>query len=139
MFRIGARAAGAAILGAAVVAGFTMTRVEAQDLEGPTWRAEQINGSAAAGAATTISIAPGGKVSGSGGCNRLTGSATIAGPSITFGPIASTRMACAPAVMTQERNFLDALATARAFHIEGGRLTLLDAAGTEAVRFQQER
>ena len=138
MFRIGARAAGAAMLGAAVVAGFTVA-VGAQGLEGPTWRAEQINGSAAAGAATTISIAPGGKVSGSGGCNRLTGSATIAGPSITFGPIASTRMACAPALMAQERSFLDALATARAFHIEGGRLTLLDAAGTEAVRFQQER
>ena len=116
-----------------------MTPADAQGLEGPTWRAEQINGSAAAGATTSISIAPDGKISGSGGCNRLTGSATITGPSITFGPMASTRMACAPAVMAQERSFLDALAIVRAFHIEDGRLVLLDAAGTEAVRFTQER
>lgn len=139
MSRIGTRAVGVAILGAVSVAGLALNTAEAQGLEGPTWRAEQINGSAAAGATATISIASGGKVSGSGGCNRLMGSATIAGPSLTFGPIGSTRMACAPAVMAQERSFLDALAMVRAFHIEGGRLVLLDAAGTEAVRFTLER
>ncbi len=137
--RIGARGAALAMLGAISVAALASSTARAQSLKGPTWRAERIMGGAADRAASTISIAPGSKVGGSGGCNRLMGTATIAGESITFGALGSTRMACAPAVMAQERRFLEALEAARAFRIEGGRLRLLDAAGAELARFTQAR
>ncbi len=139
MPRFGARAAGLAMLGAVAVAGLAMSAVEAQGLQGPTWRAEAIMGSAADKAASTIRIADDGRVSGSGGCNRIMGSATITGGNIAFGGMGSTRMACAQPVMEQERNFLEALSAARSFRIADGRLTLLDAAGAERVRFARER
>lgn len=54
---------------------------------------------------TILEINANGSISGAGGCNRFTGRASIAGRRITFGPIASTRMACTPAVMNQEGKF----------------------------------
>ena len=38
----------------------------------------------------------GGRVSGSGGCNRLAGTYTASGEQLAFGPLATTRMACLP-------------------------------------------
>lgn len=48
---------------------------------------------------TVLEIAADGRVSGTGGCNRISGKATISGDRIAFGPVASTFMACTPAVM----------------------------------------
>ncbi len=71
----------------------------AERLEGPTWLAEDIKGGGVIdNAQSTVSIAAGGKVTGSGGCNRMFGTATIAGDALTFGGIGTTRMACAPAL-----------------------------------------
>ena len=42
------------------------------------------------------------QVTGSGGCNRLVGSFTLSEDELRFGPLASTRMACADAVMERE-------------------------------------
>ena len=61
-------------------------------------------------------------MTGSGGCNRLFGAATVAGDSLTFGDIGTTRMACAPAVMEQEQKFLAALAATRSFRFDGPQL-----------------
>ncbi len=58
---------------------------------------------------STMRIDAGGKVTGSGGCNRLFGTATVGGNSLAFGGIGTTRMACPPAVMQQESKFLGAL------------------------------
>ena len=107
-------------------------------LEGPTWLAEDIKGGGVIdNAQTTVSIAAGGKVAGSGGCNRLFGQATIAGDALTFGGIGTTRMACAPALMDQEQKFLGALAATRAFRFDGPYLKFYDAGGTELVRFTE--
>ena len=110
----------------------------AQGLEDRTWVAERIKGNAVnAGIISTLALAAG-KVTGSSGCNRLMGSATIAGASIAFGAVATTRMACPEPVMAQERDFLDALAAARTFRIEGGYLSLRDAAGTEVAWLREQ-
>ncbi|WP_330179946.1 META domain-containing protein [Nocardia sp. NBC_01503] len=56
----------------------------------------------------TLTIAPDGSVSGSAGCNTMTGRAEISGSEISF-QIATTRMMCDPQVMDVERAVLQAL------------------------------
>jgi heat shock protein HslJ len=115
----------------------TAPAASAQQIEGVTWRAESVKGSAVTGAAPMLSIA-GGRLTGSGGCNRIMGSADLSGDRISFGRIASTRMACPPPAMAQEQNFFAALAATRAFRMQGGRLILVDQTGAETVRFVQQ-
>ena len=76
-----------------------------------------------------IEIAADGRVSGSGGCNHIAGQAEIQGERITFGPMISTKMACAPAVMDQESKFLAALGDVQRFKVdaEKGKLILFNA------------
>jgi putative lipoprotein len=85
---------------------------------------------------STIDIAADGRTTGSGGCNRISGKAVINGSNISFGAMASTRMACAPAVMNQEAKFLNALSRTRSFRVDARerKLYLLDAAGAVMVR-----
>jgi heat shock protein HslJ len=111
---------------------------QSQGFEDRTWVAERIQGSmVSADIKSTFALAAG-KVTGSGGCNRLMGSATITGDSIDFGGIATTRMACPAPVMAQERAFIEALASARSFRIEAGFLFLRDAAGAEVARLREQ-
>jgi putative lipoprotein len=68
------------------------------------------------------------RVSGSGGCNRITGSFEQAGDRLSFGKMAGTLMAC-PAGMDIERRFFDALGRTSRARISRQHLELLDAAG----------
>jgi heat shock protein HslJ len=77
------------------------------------------------------------RVSGSGGCNRLAGSVELDGDSLAFGPLATTRIACAEDVRERERRFLQALGAARAYHLDGDMLELSDGADVVA-RFVAE-
>jgi len=100
------------------------------------WLAEDIGGGGVIDRLQTVlEIAVDGTVSGSGGCNRMSGKAVISGSQITFGPIASTNMACAPAAMDQEGKFFEALSQARSWNIHTGmhKLALLDADGKPVV------
>lgn len=100
-----------------------------------TWRAEDIGGSGVLdNLASTVAISVSGLVSGSGGCNRLTSSAKVDGDAIAIAPVSSTRMLCPPAVMDQEKKFLDALVNARAYKIEGSFLRLFGEDGSELMR-----
>lgn len=74
------------------------------------------------------------RVSGSAGCNRLTGSVGVQAGRVTFGPLATTRMACAPAVTAQETAFLRFLAepSLRA-SVQGQTLTLTAASGRTLI------
>lgn len=56
-----------------------------------------------AGGRARFTLAPDGAASGGLGCNRFTARATVEGASLTFGPIASTRMACAGGAGEVER------------------------------------
>ncbi|MEW2480705.1 META domain-containing protein [Mycobacterium sp. NPDC049093] len=59
----------------------------------------------------TLTIGDDGAVSGSTGCNRITGRATVSGSPavIEFGPLATTRMACPPEVNEVEQAVLRVL------------------------------
>ena len=75
------------------------------------------------------------RVTGSGGCNRLSGSYQVNGDRISLGRVASTMMACVDGMKT-EQNFLKALGRAVRWRISGQRLELLDAAGTPLASFE---
>lgn len=90
------------------------------------WLAEDIRGGGVMDyLQTVLVIAPNGKVSGSGGCNSMGGSATIRGDGIRFSRIASTMKACTPAAMNQERKFFDALKEVRFWRVDGPRQELI--------------
>lgn len=73
-----------------------------------------------------------GRVSGSGGCNRLTGSLEPIGNRINFGPIAATRMACPS--MEVENQFLKVLNDGELrYRVSEERLELLMGAKVVAV------
>lgn len=93
------------------------------------WLAEDIGGGGVIDRVqTTLELAEDGRVSGSGGCNRIGGQAKIESDSISFGQMVSTMMACPEAVMAQEAKFLAVLEQARGWQVDGprGKLTLLD-------------
>jgi heat shock protein HslJ len=73
----------------------------------------------------TIVFAADGSVSGFAGCNSFSGSYTTAGSTLTFGPLASTKMACQRPASAVEDEYLRALAGVSVWSIGGdGRLTL---------------
>ncbi len=123
---------------AALTFSVVTSMAQAQGLEGRTWIAERIKGEAVDTGIRSILTIAAGKVTGSAGCNRLMGSAAVAGDSIAFNGVATTRMACPGPAMEQERAFLEALAAVRTFRLDGGFLSLRDAAGTEVTRLKEQ-
>lgn len=101
------------------------------------WRAESIRRRGVIGnVPAVIDIGADGKVTGSGGCNRISGAATVSEARISFSPMISTKMACAPAILDQESEFLSALGDARLWRIDEQRdkLILVDAHGVTVLR-----
>ncbi|RIX76567.1 META domain-containing protein [Acidovorax cavernicola] len=103
-----------------------------EPIEGPVWRLVQLGDEPVApgGDAQLQFDRNSGRVSGSGGCNRVTGSFTRAGVSLKLGQMAATRMACADPVRgANEAQFLAALQNTTSYRLAPGRLALLDASG----------
>jgi heat shock protein HslJ len=75
------------------------------------------------------------RVTGSGGCNKITGSYDSGTGTLTFGPLASTRMSC-PGMET-ETAFLKALEGTRRFRLVGRHLELEDAHGQVLARLEE--
>ncbi|MGB3815986.1 MAG: YbaY family lipoprotein [Shinella sp.] len=101
-----------------------------------SWLAEDIGGGGVIDRLQTVlELAEDGAVSGTGGCNRMSGRATISGENIAFGPIAATNMACTPAAMDQEAKFFAALGEVKTWRIDAvqQKLMLLDAGGNTVI------
>ncbi len=84
-----------------------------------------------AGGTPTLQFGADGSASGTDGCNRFSTSFTQEGNSLTFGPVASTMMACAEPSMTQAAEFQTALAGVTGFQQTGIQLMLF--AGDQIV------
>jgi len=70
------------------------------------------------------------RMSGSGGCNRISGSYQRSGAQLKIGPVASTRMACLdPSRGQLETRFLAALQATASYSVAGNELILIDARG----------
>ena len=74
-----------------------------------------------------------GQVFGSSSCNRFHGSFTAEGNALTIQPLATTRMACEDALMSQEQEFLRALQTATTWEIVRGMLDVHRADGERVL------
>lgn len=107
-------------------------------LVGAQWSvADLAGGRVIDGARITMTFDASGFLFGGGSCNRYRASYTVDGQSIRIGPAASTMMACSPALMDQERKFLDLLAAATRFEVtpNGGlRLETQDGKAITATR-----
>ncbi len=78
------------------------------------------------------------RVSGSGGCNTLSGSYVLEQNALQITPGAATMMACSPEVMQQEQNFIEALGATTTYRINGTTLELLK--GTQVLAaFQAQK
>jgi len=76
-------------------------------------------------------------VSGSGGCNSISGPYTVTGDRLTFGRIMSTMRACAdPIAMNAETVFLRQLPLVRRWRMTGQILELLDDSGRVLATFE---
>src|SRR5688572_11037867 len=118
----------AIFVAAFVVAGCAVTtRVATMDLPGSTWELVAMDGEAMAGdAVPTLAFDEQGAVSGSTGCNTFSGEVAHDGNALSFGPLVTTRMACAdPAANAQEEAFLSAMEGVTSYTVdEAGRLVL---------------
>jgi heat shock protein HslJ len=77
-----------------------------------------------AGTTITMVFDADGQVSGNSGCNTYSGGYSVNGNKIAVGPLMTTRMACPDDVMTQEQQFLAALAGAETWSVRGDTLEL---------------
>ncbi|HET6157516.1 MAG TPA: META domain-containing protein [Dongiaceae bacterium] len=75
------------------------------------WAAQEVAGTPVPGDAhVTLSLYGNGLAVGRGGCNNYTTRYKRADADFSFGPVTSTKMACAPDIMSQEQSFLSTLA-----------------------------
>ena len=116
-------------------------------LVGPVWQLEAYNNgkqaivSLLAGTQITLELRDNGTLGGSDGCNRYMSGFTLVGDTLTFGPIATTRMACRgpQGAAEQAAAYAAALGTVTGYRIEGEELVLLNREGGSAARFRLER
>jgi heat shock protein HslJ len=113
----------------------------AKPLTGTHWTLTQLNGKPVSPESSRKEAyieltAETNRISGSGGCNRLTGSYEIDGASLHFRQVASTMMACPGDVMPREQEFIKALSAAAGFRIHGSTLLLRDKDGVAVARFE---
>jgi putative lipoprotein len=112
-----------------------------EPIEGPTWRLVRLgdqpvdsNADPQRGAQIQFDRSSG-RVTGSGGCNRISGTFQRSGYDLRMGQLASTRMACTDPVRGEnEMQFFAALQTTASYRLQGpSRLVLLDAGGRTLV------
>lgn len=125
----------------AVVAGCANTDerrtiVEPSQLIGTAWRVEDISGGGVTdNSNTTVEFPQPGRVAGSTGCNRYSGTVTADGDEMSFGSVAGTRRACIPALGNQEVKFYSAMEKVTRWEVpDTGLLHLKDASGATVIR-----
>lgn len=107
-------------------------------LEGTYWRAIELTGKPTptpeSNREAHLVFQAGGRVSGSDGCNRMTGSYERTGDVVMFGQMVGTQMAC---INTGdiEGAFRDALKSATRLTVVGDRLELFDGTGKRVAAF----
>lgn len=110
------------------------------DLAGTSWRAVEIDGSPVTlqpkQKEPFLAFSAGGRVSGFSGCNRFTGGYKQDGSSLSFTPLAVTKMACPPPAGMLERSFLKGMEATTAMQSTGNTLELKDAAGKVRLKLK---
>jgi heat shock protein HslJ len=108
-------------------------------LTGKVWALTELKGAPlTAGVGISAQFTSDGKVSGSAGCNRYTGTYTVSSNSITFSSMATTMMMCDESVMAQESAYLSALGEAKTYTVKGDQLTLAGSDKTSIAVYKAE-
>jgi heat shock protein HslJ len=130
--------------GGKTLATFT---AQSSDLAGTSWEVVGYNNgkqavvSVALGTSLTAKFGADGMLSGSAGCNNYTAAYETDGKKISIGPAATTMKMCAepPNIMEQEMQYLQALATAATYRIDGSKMEFRTAEGALAANFQRSK
>jgi len=109
-------------------------------LTGKVWALTELMGKPpGAGVGISAQFSSDGKVSGSAGCNRYSGTYTVSGNSITISSsMATTMMMCDESVMEQESAYLKALPEAKTYAVKGDQLTLAGADKTSLAVYKAQ-
>lgn len=122
-------------------------RVEVQELAMPPvqvasvkdiwWRAEDIGGKGIIDRSeVTLMLGSDGKIGGKSGCNGYSANYQITGAAVKiYPPMVGTRMACAPALMTQEQEYRSLLETASSVAVTPEGLMIVTSANGATSRF----
>lgn len=107
-------------------------------LRGTEWVVEDIGGRGIIDSSrVTLNFLADQRVAGRASCNQFSGGWTLTGEGLEFARMASTRKACAPALMNQEDRFLSLLGEVRRFDIgRHGELLLVTGDGHLIRAFQ---
>ncbi|SIT54435.1 conserved hypothetical protein [Mesorhizobium prunaredense] len=103
---------------------------------GQSWLIEYIDGiGVIAEPQATFRIDEAGKAGGSGPCNVYFATAKVDGSTIAISDIGSTFKACAPDTMAEEKALFEALAKAASYHVDAGKLIIVDKDDRVILRF----
>ena len=112
------------------------TGSSATPLENRNWRLVEVGSQPATSGPRGVYLqfaSDSARVTGSTGCNQLTGPFMRDGSALTFGAMITTKMACVdPRLNQQEHAFLAALQATQRYEITGDTLILIGAAGPVA-------
>lgn len=106
---------------------------------GRVWVAEDVGGRGIIDSShITLILSSEGRASGRSGCNHYSGLYRLSGQTLVISRVAGTMMACAPALMDQEKRFLDMLARVATWRIEPTGALTLSAKDSAVLRFFPE-
>jgi uncharacterized lipoprotein YbaY/heat shock protein HslJ len=108
-------------------------------LQGAEWVIEDLNGRGIVDSSRgTLNFTADGAVSGRSFCNSYSGKYTLTGETLSISMVASTLMACAPALMNQEKLFTDVMAGVRRFEIGADGDLVLHSSDGRTIRARRE-
>ena len=107
-------------------------------LSGTRWQADTVAGKACT-MPSTVEFLDAQRASGNLGCNRYTAVYELDGTKLKFGPVSSTRKACAPDLMAQDAAFTKVLENTRGVRRDGNGLTFYGADDKALVKLTPEK
>jgi heat shock protein HslJ len=126
----------AAAVGLLAGCGTMTSAAEAPSLDDTAWVLVALPGRTLVPESSVTLQFTDGRLSGSDGCNRYSGSYSVKDAQLDVPPnLASTQMACDPGLMEQARAYTSALTGAKSYRVSGDQLELLSASGATLAAF----